>query len=46
MIVAVPARQAEIAAFAEPVGDLIADALAEIGFTTQQVADLRAGDVI
>ena len=34
MTVAVPARQAEIAALAEPVGDLIAHALAEIGVTT------------
>ena len=34
MTVAVPARQAEIAALDEPVGDLIAHALAEIGVTT------------
>jgi acetolactate synthase-1/2/3 large subunit len=34
MTVAVPVRQAEIAALAEPVGDLIAHALAEIGVTT------------
>src|SRR6266851_5454620 len=33
MTVAVPARQAEIASLAEPVGDLIAHALAEIGVT-------------
>src|SRR5438128_2953603 len=34
MAVAVPARQAEVASLAEPVGDLIAHALAEIGVTT------------
>jgi acetolactate synthase-1/2/3 large subunit len=34
MTVAVPVRQAEVAALAEPVGDLIAHALAEIGVTT------------
>ena len=34
MTVAVPVRQAETAAIAEPVGDLIAHALAEIGVTT------------
>src|SRR3979490_2042652 len=33
MTVAVPARQAEVAALAEPGGDLIAHALAEIGVT-------------
>src|SRR5258707_49890 len=34
MAVAVPARQAEVASLAEPVGDLVAHALAEIGVTT------------
>src|SRR6266545_8203888 len=34
MTAAVPARQTEITALAEPVGDLIAHALAEIGVTT------------
>ena len=34
MTAIVPARQTETAAIAEPVGDLIAHALAEIGVTT------------